>query len=70
MRACTSVQPASSRMARTFSDMKSTPSTATALQPASAIWTAESAMTRESEMWMCGQRSRAELSTPCTSGSM
>jgi hypothetical protein len=37
-------------MARTFSDMKSTPSTAIASQPASAILTALSAMTSESLM--------------------
>ena len=49
-RACTPVCPASSSMARTFSDMKSTPSTQTAAQPASAMRTAASAMTSESEM--------------------
>ena len=42
-----SVFPASSRIARTFSDMKSTPSTATLSQPASTIFTAASAITSE-----------------------
>jgi hypothetical protein len=66
----TSVWPASSRIARTFSLMKSTPSTATAWQPASAILTAASAITRLSLMWTCGHCSAAALSTPCTCGSM
>lgn len=38
------------------------------VQPASAIFTARSAMTNESEMWMWGQRSAALDSTPCGPG--
>jgi hypothetical protein len=42
----------------------------THLQPATAILTAVSAMSRLSLMATCGQCSAAALSTPCTSGSM
>ena len=65
-----SVMPASSRIARTFSDMKSTPSTATLSQPASTIFTAASAITSESEMNTCSYRFFAAMSTPCTCASM
>ena len=64
------VFPASSRIARTFSDMKSTPRTRTVSHPASAIFTAASAITSESEMKTCGYEARAAVSTPCTSASM
>ena len=65
-----SVFPASSRIARTFSDMKSTPSTAIASHPASTIFTAASAITSESEMNTCSYRFRAAARTPCTCASM
>ncbi len=55
-------------MARTFSLMKSTPSTMTDVTPASAMVMALSAMSSESLTWMCGHAQRA--STPCSSGSM
>ena len=48
------------------SDRMSTPSTATALQPAPAILAALSAMSRGSPMWMCGHTVAADAKTACT----
>ena len=64
----TAAWPAASKVAHTFSLMKSTPSTMMARAPRSAICTARSAICSESATWMCGEL-QAD-SVPCNSASI